>query len=173
MIKKFLKSYIMAYYYKNKGLEIGEKSVIIGKPLLGSEPYLITIGNNVTVSANVSFITHDGATRVFRDKEKYKSVIKYGRITIKDNCFIGMGTILLPGVTIGPNSVVAAGSVVTADVPPGKIYGGNPARFITTTSDYAEKSIISTPEYNKEDYRKNKQKELTRIFPSTQQQDMM
>ena len=84
MLKKIIKSYLM-FYYKYKGLQIGKNSVIIGKPVLGSEPYLISIGDNVTVSANVSFITHDGGTRVFRKNKKYGNVIKYGRITINDN----------------------------------------------------------------------------------------
>ncbi|MER2041340.1 acyltransferase [Desemzia incerta] len=164
MIKKLLKSYLM-FYYKNKGLQIGENSAIIGKPNLGSEPYLVSIGKNVTISANVSFITHDGGTRVFRKEEKFKKVIKYGRIIIKDNCFVGLGSVIMPGVTIGPNSVVAAGSIVTKDIPPGTVYGGNPAKFIMTTAEYASKSMSQTPDYDIASYKSNKKNELLKLFP--------
>jgi serine acetyltransferase len=49
-----------------------------------------------------------------------------------------MNSILLPGVRIGPNSIVGAGSVVTRDIPPDSVYAGNPARFICDTSTYLE-----------------------------------
>ena len=58
---------------------------------------------------------------------------RYGRIKIGNNCFIGCRSILLPGVTIGDNSIIGAGSVVTKDVPSGEVWAGNPARFIKTT----------------------------------------
>lgn len=60
-------------------------------------------------------------------------------IDAKDNCFIGAGTIILPGVTIGPNAIVAAGAVVNSDVPDGMIVGGVPAKVIGTMTDFAEK----------------------------------
>ncbi len=69
--------------------------------LFGSEPYLIELGNHVRTSSDVAFITHDGAAWVFREEEKYKKVIRYGKITVGDNCFLGMRCIILPGVTIG------------------------------------------------------------------------
>ena len=80
---------------------------------------------------------------MIRDTERAKDVIKYGKIVIKDNCFIGLGSIILPGVTIGPNSIVAAGSVVTKDVEPDTVVGGNPAKKITTVPEYME-SVSST-----------------------------
>ena len=149
---------------KKRGLKLGKNSVFMGKPNLGSEPYLVTIENNVTVSSNVHFITHDGGTRVFRSSEKYKDVIKYGKIVIKDNCFIGLNTIILPNVKIGPNSVVGAGSVVTKDIPPNSVYTGNPAKFIMSVDHYAEKSLMNTPVYDKEEYKKDKKKVLMELL---------
>ncbi len=64
---------------------------------------------------------------------------KIGRIDIKENCFIGDSVIVLPNVTIGPNSIVGAGSVVTKNVPPNTIVAGNPARAITSVDDYIKK----------------------------------
>ena len=55
---------------------------------------------------------------------------RVGKIDIRDNVFVGHGAILLPGVTIGPNAIVAAGSVVNRDVPPGTIVAGAPARVV-------------------------------------------
>jgi carbonic anhydrase/acetyltransferase-like protein (isoleucine patch superfamily) len=60
---------------------------------------------------------------------------RVGRIDIRDNVFIGHQAIVMPGVTIGPNAVVAAGSVVTRDVPPGTVVGGVPAKPIARTLD--------------------------------------
>ena len=98
---------------RRAGLTIPADCRMATIPDFGSEPYLVTIGNRVGFAGNVTLITHDGGTHVFRHLERYKDVIKYGRITILDNTVIGQGVIILPGVTIGPNSVVAAGSVIS------------------------------------------------------------
>lgn len=156
LIKKLIK----------QGAQIGENSHILGVPRFGSEPYLVSIGNNVTVTAGVNFITHDGATRVFRDNPKYKGrSIKFGRITVRDNSFIGLGATILPDVTIGPNSVVAAGSVVTKDIPPNTVAVGNPAKVIMTVDEYAEKILDNSPEFDMENLKSNKQEEVLKLFP--------
>ena len=134
-------------------------------PDFGSEPYLISIGRHVTISARVAFITHDGATCVFRDQEEYRHVIKYGRIVIHDNCFIGHGSTIMPGVSIGPNSVVGAHSVVTKDVPANTVVGGVPARQLMSTDEYARNALAKTPAYDSEAYRRNKVAELVRLYP--------
>jgi len=63
---------------------------------------------------------------------------RFGTIVIRDNCFIGNNAILLPGIEIGPDSAVGAGSVVTRTVPPRTIVAGNPARPIKTLDEYIE-----------------------------------
>ena len=147
-----------------EGAKIGSNCKFNGHINWGSEPWLITLGNHVELSHDVSLITHDGATWVFRDKDKYKKVIRYGKIVIRDNCFIGARSIILPGVTIGPNSIVGAGSVVTKDVLPNMVYAGNPCRPICSLDDYSKKCLDETPGYDIDAYKINKREELLRVL---------
>ena len=100
MITALLQRYLLRRCIR-RGLQIAADCRVIGVPHFGPEPWLISIGRHVTISSGVTFINHDGGTWVFRDQPKYRDVIKFGRITIHDNCFIGFGSTLLPGVTIG------------------------------------------------------------------------
>jgi len=89
------------------------------------------------------------------DRERYRKVLKYGRISVLDNCVIGYGAIILPGVTIGPDSVVAAGSVVSRSVPQGMLVAGNPAKPVMTIRQYAEWSLAATPDFDEDEYRRD------------------
>ena len=151
-------------YAKSIGASIGEGCKFITPPNLGSEPWLIEIGNHVELSGYVTFITHDGSTWVFRDEEPYKNVIRYGKIIIRDNCFIGMGCHIMPGVEIGQNSIVGAGSVVTKSIPANSVYAGNPAHFICTLEDFKKKCLESTPDYDFAEYQTDKQKVVTMLL---------
>jgi acetyltransferase-like isoleucine patch superfamily enzyme len=124
----------------------------------GSEPYLVFIGNHCEITAGVHFITHDGGTWIFRENKKFLGS-KFGPIIIRDNCFIGLNSILLPNITIGPNSVVGAGSVVTKDIPENCVYAGNPAKFICKTDDYLKKCIDNPGDIGIDDYRSLNNKE--------------
>ena len=127
-------------YFRKKGIRIGENCDIYKNVVFGSEPYLISIGNNVRITRNVNFITHDGGLWVLRNLGMVnKNADKYGRIVIKDNCNIGWNVTIMPGVTIGENCVIAAGAVVTKDVPPNSIVGGVPARMIEDIETYRAK----------------------------------
>lgn len=96
------------------------------------------IGNHVTIAGGAILVTHDGGVWVLRRERPDLNIQKFGSINILDNCFIGQNAIILPNVAIGPNSIVAAGSVVTEDVPPETIVGGVPARPINTIEKYRE-----------------------------------
>ena len=111
-------------YAKKIGVTLGEDCRLNGSPNWGSEPWLISLGNYVHVSFDCAFITHDGAVGVIRRMEKYKDVIKFGRIKVGNNVFIGARSTILPGVTIGDGSIVAAGAVVSKSIPEGEIWGG-------------------------------------------------
>ena len=64
-----------------------------------------------------------------------KEAVKYGRISIGDNCNIGWDTIIMPNVQIGKNCVIGAGAVVTKSIPNGEIWAGIPAKKIETTEE--------------------------------------
>lgn len=151
-------------YSKRIGVLIGENCKLNGIPNWGSEPWLISLGDHTEISFDCVFITHDGATWCFRNDEKYKNVIKFGKIKIGNNCFIGARSMIMPGVTIGDNSIVAAGALVTKNIPSGEVWGGVPAHFITTTEQYADKCLLNTPDYDRENLRMNKKEEVLKIL---------
>jgi acetyltransferase-like isoleucine patch superfamily enzyme len=126
--------------YVRRGLKLGRDVRVIGKPDFGSEPYLIDIGDHVTISSHVTFVTHDGATWVFRHRPEYLGLQRFGRIKIGINCFIGARSVVLPDVRIGDNCVVGAGSVVTRSVPDNTVVAGSPARAICTYAEYVERT---------------------------------
>ena len=124
---------------RNWGVDIGENCNLLTMGF-GSEPYLISIGNQCTISSGVKFVTHDGGIGVLRRMGLFTGT-KFGQIVIHDNCFIGLDSIILPNIEIGPNSIVGAGSVVTKNVPPNCIYAGNPARYICSLDEYRAKCM--------------------------------
>jgi acetyltransferase-like isoleucine patch superfamily enzyme len=103
----------------------------------GSEPYLVKIGDHVTITFGVRFVTHDGGVWVFRDRERDIDIFR--PIIIGSNVFIGINSILMPGVTVGDNCVIGAGSVVTRDIPANTVAIGAPARPIRDLDSYWEK----------------------------------
>ncbi len=131
-------NYTIAEYFRKQGAQIGHGCYIIPRKL-GTEPYLIKIGNHVAIAKGVTFITHDGGAWIARDK--YPDIQVFGPIIIEDNCVIGQNAILFPNIKIGPNSIVGAGSVVISDVPPNTIVMGVPARPFGSIERYKQKCL--------------------------------
>lgn len=122
-------------YLRSQGMVIGENCRIFSD-IATTESYLVEIGDNTTISSNVSLITHDASIQ----KIKPDVTDVFGKIKIGKNSFIGSGAIIMYGVTLADNTIVAAGSVVTKSVTePRKIIGGNPAKIIGDVDSFAEK----------------------------------
>jgi acetyltransferase-like isoleucine patch superfamily enzyme len=87
----------------------------------------VIIGNNVLIGPNVSIYS---VTHPFDYKERRKGYIQGKQITIGNDVWIGGNVVILPGVSIGDNTIIGAGSVVTKDIPSNVIAVGNPCRLI-------------------------------------------
>ena len=106
----------------------------------GTEPHMISFGNNVHVASGVTFINHDVSVFMLRYMEpEVEFKARTGEITIGNNVFIGSNSVLLYGVHIGNNVVIGAGSIVTKDIPDGVVAVGTPCKPIGSFDDLEEK----------------------------------
>jgi maltose O-acetyltransferase len=105
------------------GLRLGRRPHISHRVYIdGIHPWLITIGDYVTLGPFVAIITHDTSL------VHYTGTTRIGRVDIGDRVYIGVGAVILPGTTIGENSVVGAGAVVQGEISPGSLVLGNPGK---------------------------------------------
>lgn len=108
----------------------------------GSEPYLISFGNNVHVASKVTFITHDVTSLMYNymdDSNNYK--MRYGDICVGNNVFIGSNSTILYNVKIGNNVIIGAGSLINKDVPDGVVVAGVPGKVVGSFDNYKEKIL--------------------------------
>lgn len=131
-------------YLKKRGVEIGTgcympepTSMLIDL----TEPWLITIGNNTTLTHGTILLTHDYAWSVLKKLEQSAGAVFGSQAPVKigNNVFIGVNAVITKGVTIGDNVIIGAGSVVTKDCESNSVYAGNPARKIMDIQEYAMK----------------------------------
>jgi len=135
-IRKYLLDEIWLEDYIKLGMKVGKNCSIQPQVTFDySHCWLISIGDNVTIAPQAYLLAHDASTK------RRLNYAKVGSIVIEDNVFIGARAIVMPGVTIGRNSIVAAGSVVTKSVSEGCIVAGNPARSIMNVEEYLDKMI--------------------------------
>lgn len=120
---------------------IGEHTSILANTTV-TDPQYVRIGNNVSLSA-CALIGHDGSIAVLNRAYGVR-LDSVGKIDIRDNVFVGHGAVILPGVTIGPNAIVAAGAVVSHDVDEGDIVGGVPAKPIGRVDELVRKLVAET-----------------------------
>lgn len=120
-------------YAKLIGVNIGVSNFIPDKNCWSSEPYLITVGNHCQITNGVRIFTHGGGNAV---RKAIPNFDVFGKVKIGDWVYIGNNSLIMPGVTIGDGSLIAAGSVVTKSVPSGVVVGGNPAKIISTIDEY-------------------------------------
>ena len=148
MIKK-IKFLGTAVYYKiiskNKlakflGVNFGKNCNFMTRGW-GSEPFLITMGDNVETSSNVVFVTHDGGVGVLRNLyPKYANIDLFAPIVIGNNVFIGINTTILPGTKIEDNVIIGANSLVKGEIKSNSVYAGVPAKFICSIEKYTQKN---------------------------------
>ena len=132
---------------KKRGLVVGKNFNLLGGCIIDhSHSCLISIGDDVTFAPRVHILAHDAST---------KHDLGYTRIAltvIGNRVFVGAGSIILPGVSIGDDAMVGAGSIVTKDVPSGVVVAGNPAKVLCPKEDYiaCQKSeLASLPVFDK------------------------
>ncbi|WP_217622250.1 CatB-related O-acetyltransferase [Paenibacillus agri] len=126
----------------------------------GAENERLIIGDFVSISSDVKFILGGNhrmdniSTFPYKVKllgENNESYTK-GQIIVEDDVWIGMNSLVLSGVRIGQGAVIAAGSIVTSDVPAYSVVGGNPARIIKYRFDENTINILKTIDFKKVDF---------------------
>ncbi len=147
LILKIYYKYLSWYYFKNSVFVLGRfnisnlNNVRFGQNcainhgvfILGRNN--ISIGDNVILSANCMLIDSGFDAHVYHSSEFPVYSYIDSHIIIEDNVWLGAGCIVLPGVTIGRNSIVAAGAIVTKNVPSFSIVAGNPARVVRMANE--------------------------------------
>ena len=106
-----------------------------GYPIDGNLPWLISVGDNVTLATGVKLLAHDAST------VKAGAHTKIGVVQIGNNVFIGANSVVLCNTRIGDNVIIGAGSVVTHDIPSDCVVAGNPAKYICSFSEFKEKNL--------------------------------
>ena len=135
---------------KSRGMKVGKNVIFVESPDFGSEPYLIEIGDRTKITANCTFITHDGAMYTIRSMEKYADARNFGRIKIGKNCFVGNNCTFLPGSQMGDNCILGAGSLLNSSMPENSVYAGVPAKFICTIEEYGDRALENNVMYPRE-----------------------
>lgn len=128
---------LRANYLKSRGAKIGDNTRIFSE-IGGAEPFLIEIKDDCVIATGVQMITHDNAIGMYMGD---KATDIFGKIIIGQHSFIGSNSLILPGVELGRNTIVGAGSVVTKSFKEGNVViAGNPAKVVTTTERYVDKN---------------------------------
>ncbi|WP_018143588.1 sugar O-acetyltransferase [Alloscardovia criceti] len=144
-------AYIEAPFHCDYGtnIEVG-KNFFANYNLTILDPGKVTIGDNVMLASNVSIYTAGHPLH----PESRNSGYEYGiPVTIGDNVWVGGSVTILPGVTIGDNSVIAGGSVVVKDVPAWTVVAGNPAKIIREITEADRPFFYKDCAFDVEDYR--------------------
>jgi len=127
---------------KSSGMHINGSPRFIAKSARFDDFNLITLGDRVVISSNVTFLTHDYSftTGLIAINEKPETDIGIlGPISIGCNVFIGLNSILLPGTSIGDNVIIGAGSVVRGTIESNTVASGNPAIKLADIQMHTEK----------------------------------
>lgn len=124
--------FVTVFFHRLRGVKIGKGTRISRNVVLDDHnPELIEIGRNVAITTKVVILCHQRDLSFYgRGKDAMDCPFKEQRVIIKDKVHIGIGSIIMPGVTIGEGAIIGAGSVVTKDIPPYCVAVGVPAKVI-------------------------------------------
>ena len=132
----FLKQISPIKHARAIGVNIGRGCLVYRSMEWPAEPYLITIGDNCALTGGTRIFTHGGSTVA---REKYPDFDVFGKVVLGNRVYVGSGAMIMPGVTIGDNVLIAAGSVVTKSIPSNVVVAGNPAKYVCTLDEFIEK----------------------------------
>lgn len=158
VINKIPSRHIRKWFYQIMGAKIGKKSVICRRADI-LYPKGLNISNNVAIGWFVDLDARGGITinhdtnisshTIFitgsHNIDDPKFTASFKPINIGHHCWIGTGAIILQGVSIGDGAVIAAGAVVTKDVPSNEVWGGVPAKFIRKRNPKFDYHVIGAP----------------------------
>ena len=122
---------------RKSGVTMGKHNLIASR-FWSTEPYLIRIGDDCQLTEGVQIYTHGGA-QVARGK--YPNFDVFGKVVLGNRVYVGSGAKIMPGVTIGDNVLIAAGSVVTKSIPSNVVVAGNPAKYICSLDEYIKRNL--------------------------------
>lgn len=136
---------------KKLGVKIGTGCKILDDPgkVFGSEPWLVSIGNNCEITKGVRIITHEGGLWVARNmSDELRNSDIFAPVIIGNNVMIGNYSLLMPGTKIGDNVIIGGHSVITHDLESNGVYAGVPARRISSIEDFIEKAKNNPNRYD-------------------------
>lgn len=169
----FMYGDIPTSYFTKRGMKIGKNfNRQSGTRMDPSHCWLITIGDDVTLANKVQILAHDDSPRI------YTGYGRIGRVVIGNRVFVGANSTILMNTKIGDDVIIAAGSVVTKDIPDGCIAAGVPAKVIGKTKDYIEReksqigvapTFDSSYSYDHAKVTEQQKEELRKTFENTPQ----
>lgn len=122
------------YKLRQQGMHLGSDVWLPASTVIDPDYcFLISIGDHCGFGEECLILAHDAQMDEFLD------AARIGQVTIHESCHIGARTVILPGVVIGPKTIVGANSVVTRSLPPDTVCAGNPAKVLCSLEDYLSK----------------------------------
>lgn len=144
---------------RKAGVKLGDRNFIRSR-FWSSEPYLITVGSDCAITSGVKFFTHGGARTA---RSLYPKFDFFGKINVGNRVYIGTNSLIMSGVSIGDNVLIAAGSVVTKSIPSNVVVGGNPAKILCSLETFIERNMKYNT--NSKGLSSEKKRELLQSLP--------
>jgi len=114
------------FFHRLRGVKIGRNVEIGYFCIIGNiHPHMITIKDNAVITARVTILEHDLSYYYTK-----RGNIRLGNVVIGDSAFIGIGSVIMPGITVGAHAIIGALTFVNKNVPANETVAGNPARLL-------------------------------------------